>query len=259
MWKYPRMIVWFMVSVVFMFLVRVPFIHAQIIPYYLDFNPGIVLVPLVSVFWGPAGVWGTVAASLLGDWLLGQWGPLTAYRTIGLFLFALSAQRLWTAFPRTIGDYTGHEPGWSPTMRFVLISWPGCLIAAAWAGLGSELLRLYPFPYFTVLVALNNLLFVTVLGVSMYRITARETVPYFGTWRDVMKISPHEDDLAARHVLYIVAGSLGSILIGILAAGMIYSIWPPQPYILGTRCGIWVPVLVIPFLALHLVGITRRL
>ena len=77
MWSSPRMLVFFAVTTVLLILARLPFLPMQLIPRHLDFQPGIVLVPLAAVFFGPAGVWGSLAASLLGDKLFGQWNALS--------------------------------------------------------------------------------------------------------------------------------------------------------------------------------------
>ena len=76
-----------------------PVSAVQMIPHHLDFQPGIVLVPLSAVFFGPAGVWGALAASLLGDKLFGQWNVLSWYRAAAVFFFALGTMRLWISRP----------------------------------------------------------------------------------------------------------------------------------------------------------------
>ena len=89
------MVAWFITASILGILVRVPFIPVPIIPYCLEFHPGIVLVPLFGVFWGPAGAFGVLVASLGGDLLFKQWDTISWYRALGLFFFALSAKRLW--------------------------------------------------------------------------------------------------------------------------------------------------------------------
>ena len=66
------------------------------------------------------------------------------------------------------------------------VSWPGCALAASWQGLGSELLRLYPFTYVASLLVLNNIMFCTLLGLPLYRLMAGLWVPRFGTWDEAL-------------------------------------------------------------------------
>ena len=63
MWLYPRMVVWVILTVLAGVLVRLPFAQVPIIPHYLDFHPGIALVPLSGVFFGPAGAWGSLGGT----------------------------------------------------------------------------------------------------------------------------------------------------------------------------------------------------
>jgi hypothetical protein len=159
-------------TVVLGVLARLPFAHFQIIPHYLDFHPGVILVPLAGVFFGPAGAWGSLAASLIGDRLMGPWGAISIFRALGFFFFALSAQKMWNfSFWFEVG-HVKPSLSWSHTARFILVSWPGCALAASWQGLGSELLRLYPFIYVASLLMLNNMLFCTLLGLVTAGIAA---------------------------------------------------------------------------------------
>ncbi len=262
MWKYPRMVAWFLVTVVIIVLVRLPFIHTQIIPYYVDFNPGIVLVPIVGVFLGPAGVWGCFVASFVGDSLMGMWGPMSIFRGIGYFLFALSAKRLWDAYPS--GAARGYAPVWRATFRFILFAWPGCLIAAAWSALGAEILDLYPFVYVFFLQLMNHLLFVTILGVALYRIFARDFAPYFGTWRSYLAKDVMILPLSCYGVILLVIGSLGACLAGLSIGRFVYGIslfqalTPGKSMFLGTASGVAVIAGVAPFMGLQLLGLFRR-
>ena len=95
MWKYPRMAAWFILGTFFLLLARLPFFAAPMIPHYLEFNPGVALVPLLGVFWGPAAVWSALAASLLGDWITGIWSSLSIFKAVGMASMAFTAQYLW--------------------------------------------------------------------------------------------------------------------------------------------------------------------
>jgi len=248
------MVTWFLVATALLLLARLPFVHADIITFYVEFQPGIVLVPLAGVFWGPAGALGVLAASLIGDWLYGLWGPLSAFRAVGLFLFSYSAKHLWDYLHTRERSGRGLTPHWGQTMRFLLISWPGCFLAASWPAVGAEYLRLYPFPYIVALLLTHHLIFTTLLAPALYRILARELVPYFGCWREVLQDIPSRplSPLGARlHVL----GGLGACVAGILGGGVFYRMWPTRASVLGTYCGWGLLVLVVPFLILQIGGL----
>ena len=255
MWLNPRLVSWFALTVLLGVLVRLPLAYFQIIPHYLDFHPGVILVPLAGVFFGPAGAWGSLVASLVGDRLMGPWGAISIFRALGFFFFALSAQKMWNfSFWFEVGHMKPSR-SWSHTARFILISWPGCALAAAWQGLGSELLRLYPFTYVASLLTLNNIMFCTLLGLPLYRLMAGLWVPRFGTWDEALGADAGPGSPSLRNVIFIAAGAVAALLTGFYISELVYHIGPLEPFTLGTHTGILVPLVVIPMLIVNAAGV----
>ena len=255
MWLSPRLLAWFALTVLLGVIARLPFAHFQIIPHYLDFHPGVILVPLAGVFFGPAGAWGSLAASLIGDWLVGPWGAISVFRALGLFFFALSAQKMWNfSFWFEVGHLKPAH-SWNHTARFILVSWAGCVLAAAWQGLGSELLRLYPFIYVASLLALNNILFTALLGLPLYRLMAGLWVPRFGTWEEAMGADAGPGSPSLRNVLFIAGGAVAAWAGGFYVSELAYHVGPLVPFALGAHTGILVPLTVIPMLILNAAGL----
>jgi len=250
MWKYPRMVAWFLIVTALYLLGRLAFAKAQVIPYFIEFQPYIVIVPLAGAFWGPAGVWGALAGSLIGDALLAMWGPLTFFRGAGLFLFALSAQRLWSCFRRD----EVIMPEWTQAVRFMTVALPGCFISASWPAWGAEWLKIYPFPYFGSLIVLNHVVFCTLLGPVLYGFAAREIVPHVGTWYDVMADGGVGEGLSGAGALVVFASGLGAYLAGLFAAWIFYGAWPTRSTVLGIASGGAVVISVLPILLLQVVG-----
>jgi hypothetical protein len=257
MWSRPRLVAWFFISMLLGIVVRLPFIRLQILPNYLDFHPGFVLVPLGGVFFGPAGAWGALAASVLGDKLLGQWSALALFRGLGFFFAAWSTQKLWD-FSFHGDDAPVPAATWSHTLRFIVATWPGSCIAAAWTAFGSEVLRLYPFTYVVSLLMLNNMLYSTILGLPLYRIMAREWNQHFGTWRDALPAAGRPPGTSLINALLIFCGGIGACLAGIYAGNLFYGVSLLQPFVLGSYTGKFVPFLVLPFLLSQLGGLFRR-
>ena len=249
-WIRPRLLFWMAANAVVMTGAQCLFRWLPAIPHYLGFNPGIVLLPLAAIFWGPAGVWAAVAASVAGDWACGLWGPLTPWRAAGVFFAALSAQQLWDFTLLSGACGPAHLPRWGQTFRFLIAAWPGALIAATWCALGSELNRLYPFPYYFSLLAAHHLLFITVLGVAFYRVIARELIPWAGDWRELSKAGECEALVGPVRCSAILLGALGAPVAGVLVAATVYHMRLFEPFVLGTRCGPQIPWAVLPFLAL---------
>ena len=247
----------FAVTTVLLILARLPFLPMQLIPRHLDFQPGIVLVPLAAVFFGPAGVWGSLAASLLGDKLFGQWNALSWYRAASFFFFALGTMRLWDAGIRR--DAPPPEPGrsWVMALRFTFVAMPGCFAAAAWRAIGSEMLRAYPFAYIVSLLVLNNLLFCTLLGSALYELLAGSRLARSGDWRAVMRVED-EGRASVFNALLIVATSLGACVAGLYISKVVYHMGPLQPFMLGTSTGPGVAWVVIPLLLVHAWAVFRQ-
>lgn len=243
-----------------LFLARLPFAALPTVPHYMGFNPGIALVPLAAVFWGPAAAWAAAAASVAGDAACGLWGPLTPFRAAGMLLYALATQHLWDAMESGAAS-AGHPARWGRTARFLFVAWPGALVAATWPAIGAEWRGLYPFPYFFALLAVQHVVFVTALGVALYRLVAREIVPHTGTWREMLG-----DPLPPRlHRGWRVGAAwflaLAPPAAGLAVAVSVYGMRWNEPYVLGTRCGPFVPLVVLPLLAVqaavHLVPLPR--
>ena len=247
------MVAWLVATVLLFVLVRAPFALVPVIPYQVEFQPGVVLAPLAGVFWGPAGAVGMAAASLIGDALYGMWGVLSPFRAIGLFLFAYSSKALWDYTRARTGKPGSLDPTWGSTVRFLYVTTPGCILAALWPALAADFYRLYAFPYILFLLLANNVLFTALLGPALYRILARELVPHFGCWREVM--AEHSIRiLSVRGARLHVAGCLGAAVIGSLVAGGVYKFWPARAVILGDTCGPLLWMAVVPFMALQVMG-----
>ena len=257
MWLYPRMVVWVILTVLAGVLARLPFAQVPIIPHYLDFHPGIALVPLSGVFFGPAGAWGSALASVAGDAMFDMLDGLSVFRALGFFLCACAAQRGWAVFS-DFDNPQGKNTTWARTLRFIFTSWPACFIAAVWQALGLEWLRVYPFIYIASILALNNLLFCTLLGLPLYRLMARHWVINFGTWRRIMSRSPLPGATSPVSAALILIGAFGAGLVGWYVSGACYRVHLWQPFVLGTHTGQWLVWAIAPFLILQLVGLFRK-
>jgi len=250
--RQPRLVTWFLFSVAAFILLRLPFMWIQIIPGHLRFNPGIALVPVVGIFFGPAGACGVFIGSLLSDVFMGQWGGLSFFRGFGVFFFALGTQQLWdVSFGHGEPDPVPND-SWVAMLKYIFVAWPGCFIDAAWRALGSELLRDYPFVYILSLVLLLNLLFCTLLGAPLYRLMAGRWAPHFGTWRDYDKTARGKSvSILTAFILF--SSGITACLTGAFASRIFYHIDPFLPFVLGTSTGWFVPFVVIPFLLLQAV------
>lgn len=256
MWGHPRMAAWALLTTLVFALVRVPFARMQIIPFVAEFHPGFVLAPAAGVFGGPAGVLGVLAGSLLGDALLGLWGPMSGYRAAGQVFAALSAHALWWAAPRDAGETT--EPMWREALRFMAAGAPGAFSAAAFHGLGADTAHFYPFPAVAMTVLINNLLFLVLFAPAVIDVYRRHGFPAFGNWATVMDVDVSVSRSAVGPVL-IGSGGLAAYALGLLVGRWSGGHPASGPAVLGTWSGWPVHLVVWLCLGVQLVGIILAL
>lgn len=239
-WTRPRLAVWIPALALLIGLCRglmARWPAAMIIPGFMWIDPGVTLIPLAGLFGGPAGAWAAAAGTAAGDAIGGQWSALTPWRAAGAGLWALSAMTLWDATFWSASPAPDHRPHWGPTLRFLWTAWPGALAAAVITALGSDLYRLYAFPYALVLHAAHHWLFSWVIGVSLYRIISREWTPWWGTWRGRGGLSSTDASMNLRRAALLISGILLAAAGGAIHARSAHGLRMFEAYILGLHAG----------------------
>jgi len=240
MWTKPRLIASFFMALAMIAAPRLLFFFAQPLPYYVQFNPGCAAIPLAGILFGPAGVWGAVAGTILADLMVGLGTALTPFRAMGAGLFALSAALIWNR--GKLNDSTAPARQTRPAWRFLGCVLPGMAMDAVWLGFGSEWLRLYPFSYVTTLTLIQHAIFVPFVGIPVMRWLDRQGA----------RISPFTTALSRRGQGLLIASAWGAWLIGSWIAYRRYHIAPLDPFVIGvTDCPV-VLAAVLPFLPVQL-------
>ncbi|MFH0907424.1 MAG: hypothetical protein V1929_01500 [bacterium] len=211
---------------------RFTFQSVPVVPHYIDFNPGIALVPAAGCFLGLAGAIASMVANLASDYLQDMWSALALFRALGVFFFAMSASALWPI---------ARKAGW---MGYVVVNLIGCFAAASWSGLGADLTRTYPFAYVSTIVLLHHGLFCLIAGPGLY-LAARN------------RIDVPERDWGLRASWWVVSGAVGSWIMGIFVSGTFYRNWPFEQYHLSDFSGMGLVVYIVPLLLLNLLGSAR--
>jgi energy-coupling factor transport system substrate-specific component len=142
--------------------VQIPFKALPIIPGSTDLRPAAALPVVFSFLFGPCAAWGSALGNLIAD-LFGTFGPGTLFGLAGNLLYGLIPWRLCRAWS-TAG------PSWRvvvPKPGFVLAVLPACAACAVVIGWGLHLLRFVPFPFFTNVVLINNVLFALTLAPAL--------------------------------------------------------------------------------------------
>jgi hypothetical protein len=179
----------------------------------------------------------------------GTWNGISWFKAIGEGLFALSSGRLWLV----ANGADDESLSWTQSLKFVVTTWPGCLSAAAWTALGSEVLRVYPFAYVVSLLGLSHLLYCTVLGLPLYRVMVRQWARRWGSAEGIGQKRP-----SGVSISLVVLGSLGAVCGGLMISQMVYKLGLWQPFMIGTTTGWVVSAVVVLFLLMQGIGVFRR-
>jgi hypothetical protein len=207
------------------------FAATPLVPHFIEFNPGAGLVPASGYFLGPAGAAVSLAASLLGDYWTGLWSPLSLFKAAGVFLCALSAWAL-----RSSGPFSLHG--------FAVAGSLSTVAAGVWAGIGAEVLRLYPFTYISAVQIIQYAVFFFLLMPAAWNAGSRLR-PIAGA------------ALSAR--AYIVGGMVGAWGFATFVSAAFYKAWPFERYHLSDYTGLALLVCIAPLAALHLLGLGKAL
>ncbi len=230
---------------------RIPFVLINQVPHFPQFDPGIFLVPLGGVIWGPAGACGSCVGSLLGDWLFGVLSPLSLFRALGMLFFALGT-KIILEMCITLGLLnSGLRQDWYHALSFFVLTLPGCLLSACWPAVGAEILKYYPFAYFATLLLLNNLISCALFGVFFYRVAVRWIMPWVGA------IEVKKRRFAWVGVVVPTASVLAYV-VGVWVSIRFYRFDFIQPIMFGQGTGFGVVAAVAPFLVMQAVAVCWR-
>ena len=252
MWRQPKMVAWFVVAFLLLFVVRLPFAPLAMVPYFVEFHPGFVLLPILGICWGPPAAWAALAAGLVGDSLLGYWDSVSFFRAIGWMVAVLCTQRLY--HPPTSTNDSPPNALRSIT-HFLVASIPACCVAAVFPAFQAGFLRYYPFCYIVALMFVNNLVFLLLFGPGLFRLLAHHTQGKISLWHH----EPETASLTGSHRFFsnllLWVGSVGGLVAGLLVSGWVYDAWPWSLYLVGTSSGHWVRIVVAVFLVILLLGL----
>lgn len=254
MWIQPRQVARCAMLVLFLVLLRLPFASLPVLPFYLEFNPAIVMVPVCAVLWGAPGAFGGALGVLAGDALCGMWNSMTPWRAAGTFLYGLLPWMLWES--RTWGSrLRKHAVSWPHAIRFLLTAVPGAFLCAALYGLGSQANHIYPFGYLSMLILVHHLFFLLPAGPILYRFLSQEPE---NLERDSVVPSGEKFLPRRRALLLIYLGAYGAAPAGWAAEWLIDGRRWNQVHMIGEYSGSLVTGFVCLFLLVLVAGISIR-
>jgi energy-coupling factor transport system substrate-specific component len=164
MWRDARMIALTAVIAAVYMTALIPIKGLVIVPGFTEIRPANVLPVALGLLFGPAAAWGAAIGNLLSDAFGGTLTAGSAFGFVGNFFSAFAAYKLWGH----LGRLSSREP---PTMRslpqlgeFVLVSFVSAAGTATIIAWGLDLLGLFPFSVFALIITVNNFLAAAVIG-----------------------------------------------------------------------------------------------
>lgn len=246
MWKYPKMVSLVALSAALYAAVLIPFKSFQIMP-GIDIRIGTALVPVLGIFFGPAGAWGAAIGNLIGDFF-GSVGIGSIFGFLGNFFFAFAAYKIWysgkdnfpiTNTPAKVGKYL-------VASLFGTLS----LIAILCFGLSAVVASL-PYKVLPPILILTNGIPPFVLGAALISLFAKRLDRWNLTFNNIMK--PEDFTLKGKTnplgLVLLLGGALISIAAG-LYMGHVQGVDVGAKLIAAAG-----PPLIAYFLGLALIGI----
>ncbi|KAB1189212.1 QueT transporter family protein [Haloferax sp. MBLA0077] len=142
----------------------IPFKGFVIVPGFTEVRPANVLPVALGLLFGPATAWGAAFGNLFSDAFGGTLTVGSVFGFVGNFFSGFVAYKLWGH----LGRLSSHE---KPNMRslpqlveFVVISFVSAAGTAAIIAWGVDLLGLFPFSVFALIISVNNFLAAAVIG-----------------------------------------------------------------------------------------------
>lgn len=231
MWRDSRMIALTAVIAAVYMTALIPFKGLVIVPGFTEVRPANALPVAFGLLFGPAAAWGAAIGNLLSDAFGGtlSWGSVFGF--VGNFFSAFVAYKLWGHLgPLSAGERPSMD-SFSQLGEFVVISLVSAAGTAAIIAWGLDLLGLFPFSAFALIVAVNNFLAATVIGPPLlyllYPRMEAAGLRYSDFLRDrqLPTVSPERRRVSAIGLTAVAVGWLvGGVLIGVLVQSIPFGV-----------------------------------
>lgn len=164
MWRDLRMVALTAVIAAVYMAALIPFKGFIIVPGFTEVRPANALPVAFGLLFGPAAAWGAAIGNLLSDAFGGTLTVGSVFGFVGNFFSAFVVYKLWGH----LGPLSSNE---KPAMRslpqvfeFVVISFVSAAGTAAIIAWGVDLLGLFPFSVFALIISVNNFLAAALIG-----------------------------------------------------------------------------------------------
>lgn len=207
MWRHTKMVVLVALTAAIYAAILIPFKPIPIIPGITEIRPAAVIPFVCGLLFGPAAAWGSAIGNLMGDFF-GTLGPGSLFGIVGNFLLAYVPYRLWHLLrPNT--PATG-SPGQVPLLVVVVTA--GSTACAVIIGFGVDLLGIAPYQVVSTIIAVNNILVGTILGIPLLALVQSRAYKRNLTYRQILSRADLAGGIVAipAAVVVLAAGLIGA-------------------------------------------------
>lgn len=257
MWKYGVMVAVTILCAGIYMLFLLPTKSIPIIPGVTEIRPASLLPVLFGLLFGPAGAWGSAIGNLGGDFF-GTLSIGSAFGFVGNFMYAYIPYKLWNRLKPKFGeDNTPTINSAWKLAQFGIIAFiasTACAVIIAW---GFEVLDWVGFSTLAVIITLNNSVITLLLGPIILPVLYSLAKKNKLLWTDIM----HGKDISKPsgnriHPLLVTTGSIGGLVIGLLAGHFIsgQSLFGHQLLAAAGSGNLATALIILPFLTLIFYG-----
>lgn len=213
--------------------VLIPFkVVIPLIPGFTEFRPANAIPIVCSVFFGPAGAWGSAIGNFIGDALGGTLGLGSIFGFFGNFLYGLIPYKILYGGKKFLSEKN------YPTLIWVILN--SSLACALLIGWGVDMLGLVPFAALGNIIFFNNFIVATLLSPVLVKALEKRISLWHLRYTDIMEENdlpaPHSPALKTLGILLLFIGGLSGIIIGnIISVGVHKSSFFASNFVQGIK------------------------
>ena len=151
MWRETRMVVLTAVTAAIYAATVIPLKIATVVPGFTEIRPGVAMVVVCSILFGPAAAWGAAFGNLIADFF-GTLGLGSLFGFIGNFLFGYFPYKIF----RSLTGQNEYTRSLKSNLSLLTAATASAWICAFCIGWGVDMLGLVPIQILGGVIALNN-------------------------------------------------------------------------------------------------------
>jgi energy-coupling factor transport system substrate-specific component len=255
MWRYTKMVILTAFSAAIYAAILIPFkVVIPLIPGFTEFRPANAIPIVCSVFFGPAGAWGSAIGNFIGDALGGTFGLGSIFGFFVNFIYGLIPYKILYVFKKSEKDFIS-----LPILLWAIFN--ASLSCAVFIGWGVDMLGLVPFSALASIIFLNNFIVAVILSPILIQALQKRIRNWRFVYTDIMDekdLGPIRGNLIKKFgmgLLFI--GSVSGMILGIfISAGIYKSGLLAFGFAQGVKGSLSLSLGLIPFVILIIIGLS---